>query len=249
MANEDLLRLVETSGFVFRGKAVEHPIPEAEVGAGAANKAVAVAVEEVMRGTDVLRGLKGRDVIVISEHVAAIETAGECVFFTECISLGAQVVARELAHRQAAPATLREITEAISAAAERPLIERVRGAELIVTGHVSSVRVLEKPFPPKSEHDPHWAVARVAVRTVIKGRKPRGDIEVLFASSDDIAWRRSPRLHEGSSGIFILRVMREHDEPRELPRSVYVAIDPLDFLPEDRLGEVRRGLDSEPGGR
>jgi hypothetical protein len=39
------------------------------------------------------------------------------------------------------------------------------------------------------------------------------------------------------------------DYPRDLPRSIYKAIDPLDFLPAERDAEVRRLLDKDNGGR
>jgi hypothetical protein len=249
MSADDLSRLAEEAGFVFRGKGSSHRGHDVELGPAAAGKTIIVSVDEVLRSAEALRGLRGREAIVVSEHRGTFETNEEFVFFTDVVSLGNQLVVRELGHRRATRESLHEVAEALRHAEERPLVERVGGAELIVTGEVTGVRLLEKPFPPRSEHDPDWGVARVAVRSVIKGRKPRGEIEVVFANSDDIAWRHSPKLHRGASGIFVLHLLREDEEPREVSRPLYRATDALDFLPLEQLDRVQRALGQDNGGR
>jgi hypothetical protein len=59
----------------------------------------------------------------------------------------------------------------------------------------------------------------------------------------DIVWYRSPKLHEGASGIFILQATKEDEAPPDVPRTVYQVTDPLDFLPAERLPDVQRLLD------
>jgi hypothetical protein len=233
MSAEELSRLVDEAGFVFRGQAVPRGPTSVEIGPAAAGKTVTVEVQEVV----------GSDVTVVSEDAAAIAEAGALVFFTNCVSLGDQVLVREVAHRAASDESVSEIEEALRAAAERPLGLRVASADLIVTGEVASSRALEQPFPPTSEHDPEWWIARVNVESAIKGRKPRTAIEVLFANSMDIVWYRSPKLHEGASGIFILQATKEDEAPPDVPRTVYQVTDPLDFLPAERLPDVQRLLD------
>ena len=248
MNAEELSRLVDEAGFVFRGRAVPRQPANDEIDPAAAGKTAAVEVEEVLRGSDVLRGLVGSDVIVVSEDPAAIPEAAPFVFFTNCVSLGDQVVARELGHREASDEAVREIDEALRVATDRPLAARAAAADLIVTGEVVSSRPLEKSFPPRSEHDPDWGIASVTVASVIKGPQRRR-IEVLFADSIDIAWYKSPKLHEGASGIFILRPRSEDEAPAGVPRTVYQATDPLDFLPSERLPEVQRALGQDEGGQ
>jgi hypothetical protein len=77
---------------------------------------------------------------------------------------------------------------------------------------------------------------------VLKGRSSRKNVEVLYASSIDIVWYRSPKLEEGASGVFILRVRHEEEAPEKVPATVYQATHPLDFLPRDRLPDVERLL-------
>ena len=211
--------------------------------------AVAVEVQEVLHGTDVLRGLVGTVVTVLSERASALSEADERVFYTNCISLGAEVVAREVTHHDASEESMRTAVEGIRFAAERPLAERIAGADLVVAGQVASARRLAGDAPPESEHDPEWAVARVSVDSVIKGRTSRKTVEVLYASSRDIAWYQSPKLEEGTSGIFILRTRDEDEAPPNVAPTVYQATDPLDLLPAERLADVRRMLDRDAGER
>ena len=245
MTTETLLRLVDEAGFIFRGMAVPHRRTRVEIGPAAAGKTVTVEVQEVLQSTDVLRGTVGRDVTIVSENVMTIEKAASLVFFCVCVSLGDHVLAREIGHHEASHESIREIAEALVMTAERPLFTRIAEADLILTGEVGGRRPLDKPFPPRSEHDPDWWIARVTVRSVFKGHKPGEEIEVLFANSMDIAWYKSPKLREGMSGIFILRTRNEDEAPHDVPPSVYQATDPLDFLPTERLPEVQRALEQE----
>jgi hypothetical protein len=248
MSAEDLSRLVGRAGFVFRGRAAPHQPENAELGLEDAVTTATVEVQAVLLGTDVTRGLVGQDVTVLSDSAAAIlEETEQFVFFTNCVSLGDRVIAQEVGRREASTDSVREITEALRLAEERPLVERVAAADLIVTGEVVSHRLLERPFPPTSEHDPEWGIATVTVGSVIKGRR-RARIEVLFADSMDVAWYKSPKLHEGANGIFILRTRSDDEAPAEVPRTVYQATDPLDFLPADRLPDVRRAVERNEGG-
>jgi hypothetical protein len=238
MGAEEVSRIADEAGFVFRGKVVE---------AGAADT-VAVEVEEVLRGTDVLRGLVGTAVTVVSDDAAAVSEGDVHVFFTNVVSLGDHVVAREVTRREASDDAVREIAEGVRITAERPVAERIAGADMVVQGRVTSTKRLAGDAPPSSEHDPQWAIARVAVADVIKGRASRKTVDVLFASSRDIAWYRAPKLEEGASGVLILRTRHEDEAPSEVAESVYQATDPLDFLPDERASDVRRLVEDSDGG-
>jgi hypothetical protein len=87
MSAGEMLSLVGEAGFVFRGRAVRQGA-EVDLGSAAAGKTATVEVEEVIRGTDILRDLTGRNVVVVSEDAADIGPAAEHVFFTNVVSLG-----------------------------------------------------------------------------------------------------------------------------------------------------------------
>lgn len=251
MSKAELLRLVEESGFVFRGKVVGKGAPGVPLAAAEAN-AVRVQVDRIVRSTEVLRGFAGREVVVIAESASAVEEGSEFFFFTNVVSLGNEVVVRGLGDVKASRETAEEVTEAVRLVQERPLRERVTGAELIVTGRVIASRRAEEPSVMRSEHDPEWWIARVEVQSVLKSGKAEKEIkeiEVLFANSTDIAWYKAPKLHERASGILLLRRVREKQGVPEVARSMWEEIDPLDFLPLDRLEEVERLLGREKGNR
>jgi hypothetical protein len=236
---DDLLRLVDESGLIFAGVVVASEAPEADAAPETAPQTFMVEVGEVVRSTDVLRRLAGGVVTVVSAQ-GPPEVDTRWVFFTECISLGESVVARELGRREGTPDSVRAIVEAVREVEERPLAERVAGAELVITGHVTGSSLLEPELPPSSEHDPLWAIARVAIDSVLKGRTTRKTVDVLFASSKDIAWFASSKLEEGARGILLLRRPDEMEAPEKVPANAFEAVDPLDFLPLDRLADVER---------
>jgi hypothetical protein len=106
----------------------------------------------------------------------------------------------------------------------------------------------EEPSIYRSEHDPEWWIARVQVLTVLKG-KANGEIDVLYPHSTDIAWYKAPKLHEGITGILLLWRGKATEAVPEKARGMYQVIDPLDFLPMERLEEVQRLLGTEKRGR
>jgi hypothetical protein len=249
MSADEMLSLVGEAGFVFRGRAVRQGA-EVELGPAAAGNTATVEVEEVIRGTDILRDLTGRNVVVVGEDVADIEPATQHVFFTDVVSLGDPVVTREVGRRRdASHESLRDVAESARITAERPLAERVATADMIATGEVASSAPVSDQRTPVSEHDPDWWIAHLTVQRVMKGRRSRRRIDALFANSDDIAWYRSPKLHQGASGIFLLHSRTGDVAVSGVPATVYQVTDPLDFLPADRLPDVERMLGTDSGER
>jgi hypothetical protein len=244
---ESMVRLSDEAGFVFRGRVVARAPDEAPVSTADKARTLSVTVEEVLRGTDVTRDLVGRTVYVVSDEAERTDDGARHVFFTNCVSLGEQVLTQELGRHGASDEARDEVAETVRVAEELPLAERILGADLIVTGVVTDSRPLDKPFPPRSEHDPEWWVARVAVDTVVKGRTNRKTVDVLFANSVDIAWYQSPKLYEGMSGVLLLRSARGEDVPEQLPRAAYQATHPLDFIETHRLVDIRAVIERDAG--
>lgn len=244
MITEELLALVEAAGFIFTGRATPGRAAEAH---GDRENAVAVQVHRVLRGADVLGDLAGTDVIVVSERPEAIREGGSLLLFTSIAAVGDRLVTRELEHREASDEVIRDVAEVARIVGERPLVQRVTAAELIVVGEAVDSTPIERPGPPRSEHDPEWWIARVAVRSVVKGTTRRRRLDVLFANSKDIVWYKAPKLHEGKSGILLLRPREKDEAPAEVAETVYQATDPLDLLPVERLPEVERILELERG--
>jgi len=248
MSEQELLRFVDQAGFIFRGRVLRQGTADPQLMASAAGKIVTVEIEEILHGTDVMRGLSGKEAAVVTDHGAAMEDGGVLVLFTNCLVLGDQVVVREVGHLRSSREVGLQVLQAVKAQAEEPLRVRVAQADLVATGKVLGSRSAETGSLLKSEHDPDWWIARVVLISVLKG-KAEGEIEVLFPHSMDIAWFKVPKLHEGMSGVFILRHLKAKDAPKPLGRAIYQITDPLDFLPDERLVDARRALDLEKGDR
>ena len=249
MDAEALRDFVDKAGFIFRGRLLERKADEDHAAASGAGETVAAHIEEVLRSTEAMSGLAGKNVVVVTQHAEALRGQHSPILFTQCLSVGQHLLVREIGHVAASVETTRQIAEAVREAEERPLRERIAAASLIVAGEVAESRALEHEFPPKSEHDPLWWVARVALASVLKGRKPRDPVEVVFANSDDHVWFKSPKLHRELRGVFLLHRMTEEETPPGAPRGAFMAENPLDFLPEERRGEAERMLDGGTGDR
>ncbi len=249
MELDDIKRMVAAAGFIYRGGPHLHWTGEAPAIPAEAGEVVATRIEHVLRGTPVLSGLAGQDALVITRQPTALRQHRHVILFTDCVSLGQQLLLREIGHVAVSDETARHVAEAIREADERPLRERVAGSDLIVVGEVVESQSAEGDRPARSEHDPLWWIARVAVKAVLKGRKPAGRIDVVFASSTDLAWFKSPKLYAGTSGIFLLRHVTDPEIPKDVPRTAYQATDPLDLLPAERLAEVERALGEDRGER
>jgi len=246
MSKADLSRLVDESRFIFLGTVIRQGATDTHVTVGP-EKTVMVRVDEILRSTDVLSKLTGAEVVVASEHAGGME--GTHLFFTNGVAYGDRVVVQEVGRREPSAEVIRDVRALIKAARERPLLERIAGADLIITGKVIASKPAEKRSIRRSEHDPDWWIARVQVQSVLKGGKTDKEIDVLFAHSMDIAWYRSPKLEEGLSGIFILRHVNANESPPEVGRSIYQCVDPLDFLPIEKLHEVRHAIGEQEEGR
>lgn len=244
-----LRRFVDEAGFIFLGKILGDRTLETPGLPPEPGEPLAVEIVRVLHSTDALRGLAGTAVTVLTRHAPEHRQRHEVIFFTTCISIGARLILREIGHVEASAESSIDVGAALHEAAERPLRERIASAELVVTGEVMESRPIDNPLPRKSEHDPLWWIARLAVKSALKGRKPRGEVEVLFANSDDFVWYKSPKLHREKSGIFILHRLDAVGTPREAPRTAYQATDPLDFLPSERLPEVERAIGDDKGDR
>lgn len=250
MDMDAMRQLVREAGFIYRGRPQpQHPSEPPLVPAGAGER-VATEIELVLRSTDTLRDLAGKHAFLLTKEAAALRPAQVFIFFTQVLSLGQQLLVRDVGHVEADGETLRQAEQAIREENERPLRGRVAAAELIVAGEVVDSRVLERPFPPPSEHYPDWGIARVNASAVLKGHKPHGDLDVLFAASLDRVWFHSPKLHRGARGILLLFRLDESERPpEEMPRNGWQALDPLDLQLLERRGEIERLIGAGRGER
>jgi len=197
----------------------------------------AVHVETIFRGASTIGAFTNQDVLIVRPSGAQSQHA---IFFVTPINYGKLMTAREDGEL-AAPENLRTFSDALAradqAASDRKLRELLASAETVVVARVVRAAGLTAEWRP-SEHDPHWSLAAIEVERILKS-EPRTN-DVIFAGSDDIRWFRSPKLHAGDEGIFLLR--RENGDLLKNTRvpevTGYILVDPADFRPlseEERI--------------
>jgi hypothetical protein len=82
----------------------------------------------------------------------------------------------------------------------------LKSASLVIKGKVMQTDIEdEKIRPIISEHDPGFKKAIIQVTEVLKGKLKSKQVEVYYASSDDVRWYTSPKLAKDQEAIFILK--------------------------------------------
>jgi hypothetical protein len=127
------------------------------------------------------------------------------------------------------------------AAPEAELLKRLAQAEIVVSGVIQSVSRYGAAKPDfLSTHDPQWWQATIEVQSVEKGNLSGKTIQVLFASSKDVAWYQSPKLKAGDHGVWLL----QNRDPFGKAVPAPAVVSPHDVQPIGELGHVRTLLKS-----
>jgi hypothetical protein len=248
---DDLAALLRQSQFVFQGTiqklgaATEPHLPVDD-------RTAVVRVEQVLRAPDLFRNLKGRAVTVQLRRDLPAKGGDSGVFFTRSWIYGESLAVVEVGRMDARyGATLpAQIRDAESAAADEKLGRRVAQAQLIVLGRVRETHPAPPPErkPPVTEHDPVWWEATIEIRSVEKGERPRA-LKVLFPASTDEMWIDTPKLRRGMTVLLLLQRDQQEKGMPLLRRPGWTALDPLDVLPPEQAGRVRRLAEAPRPGR
>lgn len=190
----------------------------------------------IFRGADTIGPFTNQDVLILRPPGAQ---ARHAIFFVTPVNYGKLMTAREDGEL-APPESLRTFSDALAradqAASDRKLRGLLASAETVVVARVAKTVDLTADWRA-SEHDPRWSLAAIEVVRILKAETRTS--HVVFAGSDDVRWFRSPKLHPGDEGIFLLR----HDNGNLLRNATtpsttgYILIDPADFRP---LSEEQR---------
>ncbi len=234
---EDTARLVEASSVIVRatvsqrGASNEPTVP-------ASPRLVIAQINSVFRAGPTLGNLVGRTVTIELDTDHGLDVGHQAIFFTNGLVYGDQIVLREVGHRHVNAQNEREVGAAVEALPLRHLRSRLESADIVVVGTVEHVQPsgIREPI---SFHSPKWMLARVRVRSLIKGEHKGNHIEVLFPSARDVLWAGAHRFREHEEGIFLLhRGAAKWGAPQE-PLS---ALDPADFQHADALPQIQQLL-------
>ena len=93
---------------------------------------------------------------------------------------------------------------------------------------------------PISEHNPHWQESVLQISSIKKGEFQGRELRMLFPSSNDEVWMKSPKPKLQEEGIWILQKDQQEKGGSKFQVPGYTALDALDFQPMDQLDRVQR---------
>ena len=103
--------------------------------------------------------------------------------------------------------------------------ERLKRAIIVVNGRIVSVSDKQVDELNRSEHDPEWVKADIAIEEVLKGNYSEETITLNFPSSRDVMWVSVPKYKEGQEGIWLLYENQE----KTIEIKGYTALHPDDY--------------------
>jgi hypothetical protein len=241
-----LQELSQEAKFVFRGTVKQRGATTMPNEVPASRTTLIVTVEEIIQSPDLLRSSASGEITVQLGERQRAQEGRRYIFYTNGWIYGASIAVVALAVVPADETATQQAASAMQAAPAQALQSRTDQAALVVAGRVVEVRdVPRPPDTPISEHDPAWQDALVQVDSVEKGTVPAApgnQVVVRFAGSTDVRWYRAPKFAAGDEGVWVLRDGATHptDFAASVPSAgVYTVTDPADFLPRERLEQVR----------
>ena len=243
--------LASNAGFVFEAE-VENVGGSAAPEYATSGPTAVVRITKILKSSSTLAGYEGQQVTVELQDPVNLAAGQSAVFFTDGVHYGVRLVVRELGNLPSQPELPSLVARALQAAEDDALAQRIRQADLIISGlalppapypgvagpAAAGVAPSVAGFRPISEHDPMWSQAAIKVDSVEKGVYTGANIAFLFASSMDIAWYRAPKVKEGDRGVWLLH----NRDVRGGAVPALAIVHPLDFQPMEELERVRKLL-------
>ena len=266
---QELQKWVNNSVLIFQGKVVD--VGTKVQGNPNANQ-LTVEVDDVLLKNDVavhnFGSLERKNVTVTNPLLLApgLRKNESAVFFVNPLFYDKDIVltATAIADVQSGADLPARISEAIETKAKNSASEAERSADTIVTGVVEEIRVLpdaklkdlqktDNGYDIYSEHSPRWREALIRVQITKRGPADK-KLLVVFPSTEDRAWARSPKFIVGQSGTWLLhgfthgaiqlssnraRILLAQETVDGVRLKVYTALRPEDFRPNDSFEEKR----------
>ncbi|MBD0674318.1 hypothetical protein [Streptomyces sp. CBMA156] len=204
-----------------------------------------VRVDQVLHAPEAFRQLGGSEVTVqLAPDADLLKVGDAAAFFTQGLVYGEGLGVAEVG-RLPAEAVRPHVSMAATTADELPfspvqrkirdqdLATHAGEADAVVLGTVVGLEDLG--LPDHSEHAPHWWRATLDVSLVESGAAAPGRITVLYPSSGDVRWRRSPKPVPGQLGLWLLHAAGG-DLAAQAP---YTLLHPDDYQPAQKLAVLR----------
>lgn len=235
--SSNVLDLTQQSSFIFSGTVQK--VNAANPSTIPASESTAIVrVDEILRNAGVVSDVQNKNITVQLYRPSSVKEGEQAIFFTNVAMYAASIVVKEINHISSESKLAKDqVGDALRQLPDNELRARLDQADLVVTGRVSSVSVVDPQAErlPPSEHDPDWWQASVQVQSVEKGQTSGKSIAVYFPHSSDIRWFASPKFKVGQQGLFILRQTRDE----KLKVSGFTALHPLDFQRVEQRQRIR----------
>jgi len=210
-------KLLEKSNFVFKGTLMKLKSATLNV-VPVTSKTSVVRVDSLMHAAEALEHYDGTEITVQLRKNEIVNPGQQAIFYTNSLVVGESLVVQSIGHtllKEKSSALAKSAESSLSITPTQGLKKQIAGADMVVTGQVTSVKVLEKTgreeeSPTKisrsiTEHNPIWQEAVIKIVQIEKGSgKPR-ELKVRFPESTDVRWYSSPKLRAGQEGIFLLQ--------------------------------------------
>ena len=202
MGDGDALDALQQASFAFVGT-IEQLGAATMADLDVDDRTAVVRVDRVLHAPEGFTGLAGERITLKLAPDADVPGVGETLgFFANGLAFGDSIALGEVGRRPAAE------LEQLTAAATGDQVELARlrrhvdEADAVVVATV--VRLQDVEAPDRSEHDPDWWQAVLAVDRVARGTVAPGELTVLFPNSLDVLWRHAPKPKPGQDGVWIL---------------------------------------------
>ncbi len=203
---------------------------------------VVVMVDQVLEASKNLAKLGGHRVTVQLTGRQKVQVGQEFIFHTHSWIFGESVALQSLKEEAIKPtkahaALLSRGGDPVVHGKNRQVQERFASADVVVSGRVTTVRLLAEAAAPSkaakgkgktraamstttaatgpvSEHSPHWREAVVEIDDVHKGQHAKKSMVIRFPVSTDVRWYKAPKFQAGHQGFFMLRKTKLTEEPK-----------------------------------
>jgi len=216
--------------FVFEGT-VMHLHASTESNVQSTVSTAILRVDNILHASEALQNYTGVHITLHHNGPTDLRQGQRAFFFTEVLIYSESLLVQEVEPRAESADAMKDRL----LPPQRYLQQRIRAADLIVEGEVRSVEIPTVTDQPISEHDPMWAIAKVAVSRVLKGDPKGSEVTVFFPQSIDHLWYKAPKFQEGQRGIWLLSFAEINEQSNE---QAYTALDPRDFQAEGNVNRI-----------
>jgi hypothetical protein len=209
-----------------------------------------VEVEDVALAPRDLGDLRGQTITVYLETTDGLEVGQQITFFGSSWHYGRTVGIVEVGRTTSPAAEIRQaVTDARLRQLDEQIEERIRGADVIISGRVLTTYRAERPEGlPGLIEGVEWWNADLWIGSVEKGQPPE-DQRIWFPVGGDRDWGPVPKAYPGQTGVWLLRPVTEPGEDAE-PRGGeqqpwtgserrLMAVDPLDYHASSDLPRIQ----------